>query len=261
MEWAVVWMAAILLSGLDQVEAQGSNGGISGLAIGLIVAGAVIFFVIVIVAGLCCFNYKRKHLGRLEFEHPEFERSGEPYFRTTSLTRDPVPEPVQYDATIDETAIDGPAGADSDGDAVSADVVFSPSKSEKKEKFEQQLVELQPHAVTFQEMLKDVQERIKNAKHGNPRVQGYKAVSRDLSRVQHLLSKRNSTALKMPPDGLELLAWAAETRQKYLELQRYKSERDRGTSSEPPEMASIMWIQSKDDSVFEDKSYDESAVI
>ena len=42
---------------------------------------------------------------------------------------------------------------------------------------------------------------------------------------------------------------------------QYKSLKDSGDSSELPEMASIMWIQSKDDSVFEDKSYDESAII
>ena len=43
---------------------------------------------------------------------------------------------------------------------------------------------------------------------------------------------------------------------------QYKSLKDSGDSSEPPEMASIMWIQSKDDSLFEDKSsFDESAVI
>ncbi|XP_022092398.1 uncharacterized protein LOC110980231 [Acanthaster planci] len=258
MEWVVAWIVAILLSGLERVEAQGNNGGLSGLAIGLIVAGAVVFVIIVIVAGLCCFNYKRKHLGHLEFEHPEFERSREPYIRTSSFSHNPDLAPVRYDATVADIATDIPTGAESDGDTASADnVVISPSKAEKRERFEKQLRELQPHAVTFLEMQKDVQERIKNAKHGNPRVHGYKAVARDLSRVQHLLSNRNSAGLKMPPDGLELLAWAGKTHEKYLELQRYKSKRDSGLSSEPPEV----WIQSKDDSVFEDESHNESDVI
>ncbi|XP_033631016.1 uncharacterized protein LOC117292945 [Asterias rubens] len=259
---AVTALLVLVLICIEPVAAQAS-GGISGVAIGLIVAGVVAVVVIVVCIIIGCMIYKRKHLGRLELEHPEFERTGEPYYKASVTNETIIPSATQarYDTTDSNASLDRTATADSDGDAVSVDDGMS-SRTERREKFELELMELQPYASTFNEMSKDVQERIKNAKHGNPRVNGYKAVSRDLSRVQHLLSKRNSSGFKIPPDGAELLSWALETRTKYVELQRYKSLKDSGDSSEPPEMASIMWIQSKDDSLFEDKSsFDESAVI
>ncbi|XP_072044384.1 uncharacterized protein [Amphiura filiformis] len=137
----------------------------------------------------------------------------------------------------------------------------SPIVLNKWKDFKTLLEELRPQAETILVMLNDVRKRLKEAKHGNPRIEGYKAVIRDLSRVLFLLNKKEDK-IKMPPDGVELLIWAQQIVNKYTECQKIKKEREDSKSYDtPPEMSAVLWIQSKDDSAFDDENHEESHII
>lgn len=54
-------------------------------------------------------------LGRLELEHPEFERTGEPYYKASVTNETIIPSATQarYDTTDSNASLDRTATADS----------------------------------------------------------------------------------------------------------------------------------------------------
>ncbi|XP_070579507.1 uncharacterized protein [Ptychodera flava] len=220
--------------------------------IGVICAGIIIALII----GLACFIHQRRTQGNFDFLY------GKPNRHKVNVPAD--------DNVINQKYQRDPGSVDNTGSAASE----LPIKVDQQKtnpvlgnriEFLRQVSELKPHAETFLKMLNDVRKRYRGLKHGNPRAGSYKAVMRDLSRVLFILNKKE-TSLKMPPDGNELLKWAARILKNYENCQSSETETDNNQKAGKKTVTDIpggVWIESKDETsaLYKDLGYVESKLI
>ncbi|XP_077980479.1 uncharacterized protein LOC144435741 [Glandiceps talaboti] len=210
--------------------------------------------IIAVIIGLACFIHQRRTQGNFDFLYGKASRSKE----ASSVDANVVSEKYKRDAAYQN------GGFASDLPAKVKPNQTKPGHGDKTE-FLRQVSELKPHAETFLKMLNDVRKRYRSTKQGNPKATTYKAVMRDLSRVLFILNKKES-ALKMPPDGNQLMKWAAHSLKNFENCQSAiktntseESKNDKNVQDTP----GSVWIESKDEtsSLYKDFGYAESKLI
>jgi hypothetical protein len=67
-------------------------------------------------------------------------------------------------------------------------------------------------------MLNDMRRRLKELPQDAPTAQQYRNVMRDVTRLLYLLNKKSS-AIEIPPDGIQLLTWSEQILQRYMASQ------------------------------------------
>jgi hypothetical protein len=107
--------------------------------------------------------------------------------------------------------------------------------------FFMKLSHLRCHAEVYLSMLNDMRRRLKELPSDAPTAQQYRNVMRDVTRLLYLLNKK-STAIEIPPDGMQLLSWSEQILQRYLESQ---GDSPRGTATQIPTRLSAIGDQAE----------------
>ncbi|CAI8035506.1 hypothetical protein GBAR_LOCUS19918 [Geodia barretti] len=89
---------------------------------------------------------------------------------------------------------------------------------DSENEFFQKLAYLRNHAEVFLSMLNDMRRRLKELPQDAPTAQQYRNVMRDVTRLLYLLNKKSS-AIEVPPDGIQLLTWSEQILQRYMASQ------------------------------------------
>nr|XP_006814654.1 PREDICTED: uncharacterized protein LOC100368931 [Saccoglossus kowalevskii] len=219
-----------------------------------IIGGITMGIVIALIVGLACFFHQKRTHGNFDFLY------GKPSKQQ---------ENKQEGINIVNQKYERNTGTYRNGSASEVPVRVNSRKAANlgkvdKVEFIRQVTELKPHAHVFLKMLNDVRKKYRSVKHGSPRATTYKAVIRDLSRVLFILNKKDSQ-LKVPPDGNQLLKWAASTLKNYENCQSASKSETDGKKDEKKqgETPGSVWIESKDDTnpLYNELEYKESELI
>ncbi|XP_033117803.1 uncharacterized protein LOC117117569 [Anneissia japonica] len=191
-----------------------------------------------------------------DFQHHHLEMQSISHRDSDMFEEDDVRGSLQEERSIRDDMNSSQKNDEIDGDIDSLNLTTP--KKVKRDMFLQQISNLRPSATVFLAMSNEVKMLLDSAKHGNPRIETFKDVVRDLSRVLFILNKKESD-VKMPPDGIELLQWAAAAIKKYEECHEI-ADQGKDWKGMTPEVTKTMWIESKDEAVFKE-AHSESALI
>ncbi|XP_071948051.1 uncharacterized protein [Antedon mediterranea] len=260
---------------ITKANVDEGGGGLTTFAIIFI---AIVFTITstVFLTIICCIIYRRNkdHTNyALALSSPSTERDTEKTSdfqhhhlemqtvsqRDSDFEEEDQEETVQEKSSLKENMDVTQKSDDIDGEIES--LYLTTPKKVKRDMFLQQITTLKPSATTFLAMSNEVKHLVDNSKHGNPRIDTFKDVIRDLSRVLFILNKKESD-IKMPPDGNELLRWATNSMKKYEECHQI-AKRGEDWKGMTPEVTKTMWIESKDESYFKEaqEAHSESALI